>query len=72
MSFLGLVNYFRDHIRNHSTHTHHLHDMVSAAHKQIVNMVIWTSAGSAAFKTLKQLINACPKLYFVKKAYKII
>ena len=28
MSFLGLVNYFRDHVMNHSTHDHHLHDMV--------------------------------------------
>ena len=39
MSFIGLVNYFRDHIRNHSIHAHHLYDMVSAANKQIVKMV---------------------------------
>jgi len=26
----------------------------------------------AAFKTLKELVNACTKLYFIKKEYKII
>ena len=52
MSFLGLVNYFRDHIRNNSTHVHRLHDMVSAVNKKIVKVVTWTSAGKAAFKTL--------------------
>ena len=35
-------------------------------------MVTWTSAGREAFKTLKELVNACPKLYFIKKEYKII
>ena len=32
-SFLGLVNYFRNHLRNHSRHSHHLHDMAAAANK---------------------------------------
>jgi len=31
MSFVGLVNYFRDHIKGHSDIAHHLHDMVSTA-----------------------------------------
>jgi len=69
---LGLVNYFRDHIRNNSTHDHHLHDMVSAVNKKIVKVVTWTSADKAAFKTRKELVNACPKLYFIKNEYKII
>jgi len=38
MSFLGLLNYFRYHMRNH------LHDMVSAANEQIVKIVTLTSA----------------------------
>ena len=47
--------------------------MVSAANKQIVKMVtLWTSADRAAFKTLKERMTACPKLYFIKKEYKII
>ena len=65
MSFLGLVNYFRNHIRNHSTHAHHLHDMVSTANKQIVKMITWTAAGRTAVKTFKDLVNECPKLFFI-------
>ena len=42
--------------------------MVSVENKQIVKIVIWTSA----FKTLKELVITCPKLYFIKKEYKII
>jgi len=64
--------YFRDHIKNHSAHAHHLHDMVSAANKQIVKMITWTAAGRAAFTTLKELVNEFPKMYFIKKEYKII
>ena len=30
-SFLGVVNYFRDHFRNHSQHAHSLNDMVATA-----------------------------------------
>ena len=41
--------------------------MVLAAYEQIVKTVIWTSADREAFKTLKELVNACPKLYFIKK-----
>jgi len=29
-SFLGLVNYFRHHLRSHSWHSHHLHDILAA------------------------------------------
>ena len=32
-SFLGLVNYFRDHLQNHSRHSHHLRDVVAAANQ---------------------------------------
>jgi len=72
MPFLGLVNYFRDHRKNHSTHAQHPHDTVLAVNKQIVKMITWIAAGRAAFKTLKELVNECPKLYFIKKEYKII
>ena len=44
-------------------------DMVSAANQQMVKMVTWTAAGRAAFTTLKELVNECPKLYFIKKEY---
>ena len=57
MSFLGLVTYFRYHIKNHSTHAHHLHDMVSAENKKFVKMITWTAAGRAAFKTLQEITH---------------
>ena len=60
---MGLVNYFRD---------HHLHDNVLTVNKKIVKMITWTAAGRIAFKTLNDLVNEFPKLYFIKKEYKII
>ena len=42
-SFLGLVNYFRDHLRSHSRHSHHLHDMIAAANKHATKTIIWTN-----------------------------
>ena len=68
MSFLGLVNYFRDHIRKHSTH---FHDMVSAANKLIVKMVTLTSEGRGTFKFLRSGECVSQTLFF-KKEYKII
>ena len=53
MSFLCLVNYFR----NHTTHPHHLYNMVSAANKQVAKPVIWTSDGKTELKTLKNLTD---------------
>ena len=35
-------------------------------------IVTWTSSGRAAFKKLKDLVNAFPKIYIIKKEYKII
>ena len=62
-SFLGLANYFRDHIRNHSLIVHPLHDMVRnyAPKKKL----IWDDATLNAFSTIKDAINACPKLHYL-------
>jgi hypothetical protein len=43
-SFLGLVNYFRDHLRSHSRHSHHLHDMAAAANKHTVKTITGDSS----------------------------
>jgi len=45
--------------------------LVNYFRDHVMVMLTWT-AGRAAFKTLKKLVNACPKLYFIKKEYKII
>jgi len=44
--------------------------MVSAT-KQLIKAVTWTAPGIVAFKNLKDLVNAYPKLYFIRKDYKI-
>ena len=62
-SFLGLANYFRDHIRNHSTLVQPLHEMIKdykpRSHLQ------WTAETLQAFERVRQAINDCPKLHFM-------
>ena len=56
-SFLGLVNYFRDHIPQHSSVAHSLHNMVSEANKQKSKKVVWTTQADSDFVTLKSLVK---------------
>ena len=71
-SFLGVVNYFRDHMRNHSQHSHSLNEMVATANKHATKTIIWTTEGLQGFEKLKAMVNACPKLYFINNAYKVV
>ena len=71
-SFLGLVNYFRDHVRSHSRHSHHLHNMVAAAKKHATKTITWTEDALQGFEQLKHMVNTCPKLYFINSTYKIV
>lgn len=63
-SFLGFINYFRDHVPNHSNVVSPLTKMVdhSATKK---TAIMWTPEGTLAFDTVKRLISASPKLYFI-------
>ena len=63
-SFLGLANYFRDHIRNHSTIVHPLHDMVKNYKPK--QRLTWSKETKEAFNDIKEAINACPKLYYLE------
>ena len=65
-SFLGLANYFRTHIRNHSVIVHPLHEMVRDYHPQ--RRLQWNSATDATFVAVQDAINACPTLYFIDEA----
>jgi hypothetical protein len=71
-SFLGLVNYFRDHIPGHSNTARHLHQMVTTATSQRSKQIVWTPEGQTAFDKLKRLVNHCPKLYFIDTSLKVI
>ncbi len=62
-SFLGLVNYFRDHVNRHSTVVGPMYDVL----QQVGNHrhLIWSPAAKTAFTTIKALIEKCPTLFFV-------
>ena len=63
-SYLGFVNYFRDHVPNHSNVVAPLHKMIDhSAKKQ--SKLIWTVEGITAFEHVKQLISRSPMLYFI-------
>ena len=65
-SFVGLANYFRDHIRNHSTRVQPLQDLVEGYTKQNSRQrVAWTEECQAAFEDIRQAIDECPLLWFV-------
>ena len=55
------MNYFRDHIRNHCTHAHHLRDMVSPTNEKIVKMFIWTTARKTATLQCSKHWSVCAK-----------
>jgi hypothetical protein len=65
-SFLGLANYFRDHIKNHSVRVQPLQDLVAGYTKQVARKKInWTTECDYAFKDVRQAIDECPLLWFV-------
>jgi hypothetical protein len=65
-SFLGLANYFRDHIKDHSNRAQPLQDFVNGYDKrQARHKITWTPESIAAFEDLRQAIDECPKLWFL-------
>ena len=70
-SFLGFVNYFRDHVPNHSNIVAPLHKMIDhSAKKQ--SKLSWTPEGATAFERIKELISQSPKLYFIHDTAPIV
>jgi hypothetical protein len=69
-SFVGLVNYFRDHIeQNHSIITQPLQMMITeGARSRMIRVlgkkpmqnIVWTPEAEVSFAEIKQKINACP------------
>ena len=63
-SFLGLLNYFRDHVPNHSNDVAPLQKMIKhASTKQ--TLLQWTDEAADAFYEIKQRIAESPLLYFI-------
>ena len=65
-SFLGLANYFRDHIKNHSIRVELLQSMVNNYDtRQAKHLIKWDEASNEAFLDIRQAIDECPKLWFL-------
>jgi len=62
-SFLGLANYFRDHIAMHSVVVEPLQRMTDSYNKR--QKLVWDPKAEAAFVEIQRLINECPKLFFM-------
>ena len=62
-SFLGLANYFRNNIRNHSLLVQPLQELINIYKPK--SKLEWTPRAMAAFQNIKLAINSCPKLYFL-------
>ena len=61
-SFLGLANFFHDHVRNHSVLVAPLNEMLRDYDRRRV--LEWTEPQLAAFEAIKLAIQKCPKLFF--------
>lgn len=65
-AFLGLANYFRDHIKNHSIRVGPLQRLVANYEKRHSNhRPMWTQEATAAFEDIRNAIDKCPKLWFM-------
>jgi transposase InsO family protein len=62
-SFLGLANYFRDHIRNHSMLVEPLTRLLDNYNPRMT--LQWDEITTIAFEETKKAINECPKLFFM-------
>ena len=56
-SFLDLVNYFKDHLQDHSAIAKQLYDMVTVTTRNKIKQPTWTNEGHLAFERLKVLVT---------------
>ena len=62
-SFLGIVNYFRDFVRNASTIVKPLHGLIADYHK--AQKIKWSSEAILAFNIVKTEISKCTTMHFL-------
>ena len=71
-AFLGLANYFRDHVRNHSSLAHPLQGVLDGySAKDRNHKITWTAELTEAFENLKAAVCDCQKLYFIDDTYAV-
>ena len=65
-SFLGLANYFRDHVKNHSMIVYPLQQMIEGYSRLMRHRrLVWTPQQTETFEAVKLAISNCQKLYYV-------
>ena len=65
-SFLGLVNYFRDHVPNHSSIVKPLNNLILNYTKQNGRGTLqWTPETEAAYEEIRSLVELAPLLHFI-------
>jgi hypothetical protein len=62
MSFLGLVNYFRDHVKGISTMVKPLHGLITPYKKNSV--ISWTPGLEERYRVVQEAVGHCPMLYY--------
>jgi hypothetical protein len=62
-SFLGLANWFREHVQNYSIIAIPLQKLILGYTPR--NQLVWTPEATEAFENLRLLIHKCPKLFFL-------
>ena len=62
-SFLGLANYFRDHVKHHSSLVFPLQRMLDSYDRR--SKLNWTPETDTAWENIKLAIHSCPKLFFL-------
>ena len=66
--FLGLANYFRDHIRNFSILTNPLEKMILGFEKKKRKQpLVWTEEQAKQFELVKAAVSDCQELYFIEE-----
>mmetsp|Transcript_12868 Transcript_12868/g.21379 ORF Transcript_12868/g.21379 Transcript_12868/m.21379 type:complete len:1181 (+) Transcript_12868:947-4489(+) len=63
--FLGIANYFRDHIIGYAEMAKPLHDMIQGYQKRKRVVLRWNDAADKAFAKLQEAISNVPPLFFV-------
>ena len=70
--FLGLINYFKDYILDHSLISRPLYQIVADVTKSGNKTLVWDEHADTAFEALNTSFHHCQKLYFIDYSLKTI
>ena len=67
-----MVNYFKDHLWDHSAIAKPLYDILTATTRKKIKLLTWTNEDHLVFERLKASVNVCLKLYSIDYSSRII